>query len=504
VRLLRSGARRGRLAPLLLLTLVACGGGSESPGGPPTPPNQRGLMTRGPYLQHSEDGVAVTWYTETTGEGRVRFFSDSDQTGEVMAPSGALRHEATLTGLVPNMRYSYRLYSASGPLTAASGEVEFAFRAPDPNAMRFVVFADCGSGSAGQLALARAIAAEPVAPQFVMLAGDVVYPPADAAGWDARFFATYRALLPALRFYAVAGNHDFEVFGGRLFYEFFTLPRNGAPGLAPESSYWLERGGALLIAHDTNQTAPVLRQHAIPWHNEVARRESTFRIVVQHHSLFTSGPNFMEPPVPELRQLLAPLYTASGVDVVFAGHDHFYERTRPIAGVVSVTTGAGGATLYPRVTQSDFTAAFANDRHSYTYVDVNERTLTLRQMDLEGRTIDSATLTKAVAFADPLAAQAGPARGPGRLLAQRGFALDSTLEPAEAVLRVRGVSDYRIRLNDVEVARGGVGDGAPAAFNVPARTLRAGRNALVLEGFAAGPAGAVPGLELVLVSSGRR
>jgi len=516
--------RRGGLASLLLLTLAACGGGSASPGGPATPPSQPGVMTRGPYLQHSDDGVAVTWYTAATGEGRVRFFSEADQTGEAMAPAGALRHEATLRSLTPNMRYGYRVYSASGPLTAASGEVEFAFRAPDPNAMRFVVFADCGSGSAGQQALAQAIAAEPIAPEFVMLAGDVVYPPADAAGWDARFFAPYRALLPALRFYAVAGNHDFEVFAGRLFYDVFTLPRNGPPGLQPESSYWLERGGALLIAHDTNQTAPLLRQHALAWHSELARRPATFKLVVQHHSLYTSGPNFMEPPVPELRALLGPLYTASGVDVVFAGHDHFYERTKPIGGVVYVTTGAGGAPLYPRVTQSEFTAAFSNDRHSYTYVDVSGRTLTLRQMDVDGQAIDTATLTKAVSFADPLVAWTGAgapprgwtalrfddsgwrdvARGPGRLSARRGFALDRADEPGEAVLRVRGVSDYRVRLNDVEVARGGVTDGAPTAFSFPARMLRAGRNALTLEGFSAGAPGATPGLELVLVSSARR
>jgi len=501
VRLVGGAARRGSLAPLLLM-LAACGGGSASPGGPATP-GQQGVITRGPYLQHSDEGLAVTWYTEATGEGRVRFFSDADQTGEAMAPGGASRHEATLKGLAPNTRYSYRLYSPSGPLTAASGEVEFAFRAPDPNAMRFVAFADCGSGSGAQQALARAIAAEPVAPQFVMLAGDVVYPPADAAGWDERFFAPYRALLPVLRFYAVAGNHDFEVLGGRLFYDFFTLPRNGPPGLAPESSYWLERGGALVIAHDTNQFAPVLRQHALPWHTEVARRQATFRIVVQHHSLFTSGPNFMESPVPELRQLLAPLYTATGVDLVLAGHDHFYERTRPIGGVVYVTTGAGGASLYPRVTQSDFTAAFANDRHSYTYVDVSGRTLTLRQMDLEGRTIDAATLTKAVAFADPLLAEAELARGPGRLHAQRAFALDRAREPAEAVLRVRGLSDYRVRLNGVEVARGGAEAGV-AAFSVPARALRAGENALALEGFSAGPGAVAPGLELMLVSSSPR
>ena len=71
------------------------------------------------------------------------------------------------------------------------------------------------------------------------------------------------------------------------------------------------------------------------------------------------------------------------------------------------------------------------------------------------------------------------------------------------VLRVRGLSDYRVSLNGVEVARGGAEDGV-AAFDVPARALRAGANALALEGFSAGPGSVAPGLELVLVSPGRR
>jgi len=47
-----------------------------------------------------------------------------------------------------------------------------------------------------------------------------------------------------------------------------------------------------------------------------------------------------------MRELLAPFYAANGVDLVFGGHDHFYERTHPIGGVSYVTTGAGGAELY--------------------------------------------------------------------------------------------------------------------------------------------------------------
>ena len=94
-----------------------------------------------------------------------------------------------------------------------------------------------------------------------------------------------------------------------------------------------------------------------------------------------------------------------------AGHEHLYERTHPIGGVVYLTTGAGGAGL-TRTATNPFTAAFANDRHGYTYVEVSGRTLRLRQMDTAGARYDALELTKPVAAADPLLSFAGKGRRP--------------------------------------------------------------------------------------------
>jgi hypothetical protein len=521
----RGSRPRRRLAALVLLALSGCGGGS-SPSTPATPSSRQGLMTRGPYLQHADDGVAVAWYNDAPGEGRVRFFSDAGATGEAVAPAaaGTTRREATLRGLVPGARYSYRVYSPLGPLVSSSGDVEFSFRAPEPGVLRFVVFGDSGTGSPEQHAVARAIAAEAPAPDFVMIVGDVVYPPFDTSSYDTKFFAPYATLLPQVPFYAAVGNHDYEFQGGRQFFEVFTLPRNGPASLAPESSYWLERAGALLIAHDTNQSTALLRSQSIPWHTELARRPATFRLVFHHHSMYSSGPNFGEHPSPQLRALLAPVYSATGVDIVFNGHDHLYERTRPIGGVIYVTTGTGGAELYARTATNAFTLAFANDRHGYTHVELSGRTLRLRQMDTAGRGYDALALTKAVSASDPLRSFAGagaPPRGwtgtgfddsewpqasvaAGRLRARRDFDVARPASVSEVVLRVEGASDYRVRLNDVEVARGDAADATRAALSVPARLLREGKNALALEGFSAGTDPVPPSLELVLVSRGPR
>jgi len=513
----------------LLLLASGCGGGSSPPTSPSPPVGGSGnppvgTMKRGPYLQHSDAGVAVVWYTEVPTEGRVRYILDDETTGESASSAGvATRHEAVIPSPRAGARYSYRVYSGPTLLAAQGGTVDFSFRGPETDVLRLVVFGDSGLGSPGQYAVAKAIGAEPTPPDLVMIVGDVIYPPADDASYDARFFTPYLALLPAIPFYAVAGNHDYEVQAGKPFFDVFTLPRNGPVGLVPESSYRLEHAGVQMIAHDTNQSTATLRAQSVPWHTEVVRRPATFRLVLQHHAMYSSGPAYQDTTSPALRTLLTPVYAATGVDVVFNGHDHFYERTRPIGGVVYVTTGAGGAELYPRKYSNPFTVAFVNDRHSYTYVEVRGRTLLLRQTDTDGRVIDTLTITKPVTASDALRAFAGagsPPRGwdePGfdespwaeasragfaRVLrARRGFTVERPRDVVEAVLRVRGVSDFVVRLNGVEVGRGG-GPGDPeAAFSVPPAPLRPGANALALEGFLEGTEGVPPSLELSLVSN---
>jgi predicted phosphodiesterase len=389
-----------------------------------------------------------------------------------------------------------------------------------------VVFGDSGKGTPEQSAIAQTIASEAAQPNLIMIVGDVIYPPADDASYDTRFFTPYRNLLPSIPFYAIPGNHDYEIQNGKPFFDVFTLPTNGPSGLPAESSYWLTRGGTQLIAHDTNQPVATLRSQSAPWHQTITRQPATFRLVFQHQAVYASGPNSLTDPVASWRQLLGPLYSSTGVDVVFNGHEHFYERTSPIGGVVYVTTGAGGAELYPRAAKNAWTAAFFNERHSYTYLEVSGRTLRLRQSDLNGQTVDTLTITKPVTAAEALRAFAGAgtpspawqepgfddsawpevgARGLASALhARRRFAMTSTEEATEAVLRVSGAADYLVRLNGLEVARGGgVDEPATAAFAVPVSLLRQGDNVLTLEGQVLGTEPAPPSLELSLYSSPR-
>jgi hypothetical protein len=69
-------------------------------------------------------------------------------------------------------------------------------------------------------------------------------------------------------------------------------------------------------------------------------------------------------------------------------------------GVIYIVTGAGGQGLYNPEQQEDkdswqkFTVKFVSKLHSFTVVDVKANTLMLRQIDVNGKEVDSIRITK--------------------------------------------------------------------------------------------------------------
>jgi len=100
-----------------------------------------------------------------------------------------------------------------------------------------------------------------------------------------------------------------------------------------------------------------------------------------------------------LRLVLSPLFEHYGVDLVFSGHEHFYERTLPIhdfvpagRGVVYLTVGGGGAgfTVFQKEDYCDFVEA----RLSYVTARIDGTRLTVEAHDPDGTVFDSVVLQK--------------------------------------------------------------------------------------------------------------
>ena len=107
-----------------------------------------------------------------------------------------------------------------------------------------------------------------------------------------------------------------------------------------------------------------------------------------HKAAFSAGGHGSDE---EIQQQWVPLFEQYDVPLVLAGHDHDYQRSKPIGGVTYLVSG-GAATLRPTGRES-FTEVSTSTLH---YVDLlaEDDRLTLRAIDQSGTLLDSVVLTR--------------------------------------------------------------------------------------------------------------
>ncbi len=355
----------------------------------------------GPLVQAAApDGATLVWYLTRPGRCSLTVEVEGAKRDVPVTAAGA-RCEAQVAGLHRGRTYAYEIHAGRRSLTRG---LTLQTNRPAGERFSFLVFGDSGKGSRAQYRLGEVMAATQPPPDFLLHTGDVVYPDGARRRYEERFFAPYRPLLARVSFWPCLGNHDVDDDGAAEPYcEVFTLPQNGPPGLPPEHHYWFEYGAARIAVVDTNVSAATLRDHVAPWLRDLLSTEPPprWRFVSLHHPPYTGGKYL---PNAAVQAHLVPIFEAHGVDVVFCGHDHSYQRIGPLSGgaaapagegVLYIITAAGGASLYqPRGPLPGYVAVFDNTHFSFTQVIVDGDELRLRQIDVDGHTLDEFTLVK--------------------------------------------------------------------------------------------------------------
>jgi acid phosphatase type 7 len=363
-------------------------------------------IVEGPLLQQVTPASAiVVWYSSRPCECTIYVSRPGESADATAVQSVGSRNQASLSGLTPDTEYAYQI-SSEGELLH-HGALRTAKTAGD---FSFLLFGDSGKGSAAQYQLAARMRSQPA--DFIVHTGDLIYPGGERRHYRGRFFDPYGELIARMPFWPSLGNHDVGSRGGAgdAFREVFVLPENGPAGQTPENNYWFEYAGARLAVIDSNVAENVLSGAVAPWLSEVmARPGATWKFVVFHHPPYTHGKYGNNDAIV---RTLVPAFEAGGVDVVFSGHDHLYERTIPLLtgaapgpdrrGVVYVVSGAGGAELYRlRPDPPPIFAKRHDAGHSFSHIAITGKTLTFRQIAEDGGEIDRWTLQKpAAASAD--------------------------------------------------------------------------------------------------------
>ena len=140
---------------------------------------------------------------------------------------------------------------------------------------------------------------------------------------------------------------------------------------------------------------------------ELAASGSDWKIAYFHHPLYTTA---RRGPEVELRAVLEPIFLKHGVDVVFTGHEHIYERFNPQKGIYHFTVG-GAAKLRKGDTRPGGIIAARYDRdRSFLLAEVAGDTLYFQAVTRQGLVVDKGSLVRREI--DPSVAAAGSSTAP--------------------------------------------------------------------------------------------
>ena len=329
-------------------------------------------ITRGPIVQNP-DALATTmtlvWWTDVAGDSTVEYglttslgsSATEPQAGSCDIGSAGTCHIVTLTGLTAGTRYHYQLKTNGVVVQAVSSSIYFTtFEAPgSTNDLFFTVIGDWGEGRGAteeqQISDLQNIADPPL----ILTVGDNAYENGTQSDWDNNALAYYVNPMKRAVFMPALGNHDLNSVGAANWVNsveirMFELPENSPE---PERYFSFEHGDALFIVTDSDNCCDSTQENWIA--SVLAASTRTWKFVFLHHTPYSCANGFISLGSDmDVRNTWGPLFEQYGVDVVFTGHDHIYERSIYLdefligggagsdgLGTTYVMTGGGGAPL---------------------------------------------------------------------------------------------------------------------------------------------------------------
>jgi len=457
--------------------------------------SERGLFVVPPYVQlgdaprsateeslilmwHSRPGRG-TWSVEFRSAGSMKWMTTDRVTSSTVSVTGIPAHDVfqcVLRPLSPGKPVEYRVVLNGAAAFTATASV----RAPAGQPFRCVVMGDVGTGSPQQKRVAYQV--QRSQPEFVLIPGDFVYDNGRISEYQSSFFPAYTAevasddrgapLLSACCFLGGRGQHDTEAAlethpDGHAFFLYWSFPLNG-PVTSPDSRHVYPLAGAATREQSFRQAAgqrfPRMASYSFDWGNShwvvldtwnphidwtdpvlrdwlradiVAAREATWKIVSSYMPPFSSSTRY---PQGQKMRVIVDILEETGVDLVFSGYAHSYQRTYPLRfrpdllaagpvtdpghlisgtfvfderfdgqhhtqpdGIIYIVSGCGGNRQFHSPEQTDhpaswqtFTARYNASVHQFTQLDVHDTTLTVKQISVDGDALDQFSLTKRV------------------------------------------------------------------------------------------------------------
>jgi len=235
------------------------------------------------------------------------------------------------------------------------------------SAVDFVVFGDTRTHADVHQRVVSQICA--LSPRAVFQTGDIVADGSDTKLWQEALKIEACLIQPKL-LHAACGNHEGS--------SCLNNPLRQALGNT-DKFYTVDLGPFTFIALDSN--APTADQ--LDWLGKLppGKRYIPFYHHAPYPTIAGHGPD------KTLLKKYVPLFKALGVKLALNGHNHGYDRAE-VDGISYVTTGGGGAPLYPCGSNKRYTKACFSENH-FLKCSIADSTIACDAITLTGKVLDT-------------------------------------------------------------------------------------------------------------------
>lgn len=267
---------------------------------------------------------------------------------------------------------------------------------------RFVAIGDTGSGSRPQQRVADQMWSWMQTHPFklVVMLGDNIYGNHEiSGGGDPRFFhdkfdLQYQRFEQAgVVFHATVGNHDMQTRHAQA--EIEDIPRFGILGhdgyyrfASPQE---FDVGGRPLIEFfciNSELRREKLTEQKDWLENALAASHAIWKVVYLHHPLYTV--RGQHSPAVGLREMIRPAMEKNHVQIILAGHNHFYARMKPVDGALQIISGGGGRHLaFPL---NDNCATLSERKYHFVGAEVYPDKINFTAIDQYGEALDAVSV----------------------------------------------------------------------------------------------------------------
>lgn len=336
------------------------------------------LLT-GPYVLIAGPESAIVAFQRSGPKRtlRVQWTASNGQSGTVVARRDDILYSARIDNLPRGVPITYEV--TVGGETVGRGKFRVG-TAPGETKFRFATFGDTRTNHRIHRAVIDALVLEDI--DFFLHTGDMVERGGKMDQW-VTFFQIERPLMMKAPIIPAIGNHDLSNRGNYETLFFLDDWTNG------RNYFVTDWGNVRLISLDLEIACAGRCSEYRFVERALAEGAAANKIMIMflHYPPFSSGEHGSNLAVQGPIRTLAKKF---GVELVIAGHDHNYERTKPIDGTTYLVSGSAGAPIRP-VRPQPFTAEARTEPH-YVLLDVDDMRLSIRAVNLRGEVFDSTVI----------------------------------------------------------------------------------------------------------------